>query len=104
MRKHLNLMEAALYQSFSVSLIHRMRNATEIHLGISGDKIEVNPVTNKVSALSGIFQGSSGVKPVTYNMDTIADCSIVDEKYGKKVRTEDTLSVLLSWDYGQKDE
>ncbi|CAG0916636.1 unnamed protein product [Notodromas monacha] len=82
MRKHLLVMEAALYESYSVSLLQRMRGGTEIHLGISGDKIEVNPVSK--SSGFGLLAGGGFAKPVTYNMDSIADCSIVEEKYGRK--------------------
>ncbi|CAG0920079.1 unnamed protein product [Notodromas monacha] len=79
MRKHLSVMEASLYESFIVSLVQKIGTA-EIHLGISGEKIEVNPVTKS----SGILPSVIPVKPVTYHIDSIADCSIVDEKYGKK--------------------
>jgi hypothetical protein len=82
MRKHLSVMEASLYESFIVALLQKLGTA-EIHLGISGDKIEVNPVVRPPRF--GILPARvHQVKPATYHIDSIADCSIVDEKYGKK--------------------
>ncbi|XP_046403798.1 stress-activated map kinase-interacting protein 1 [Ischnura elegans] len=44
MRGHMTALEAPLYQSFRVLVLGRMRVRTEVHLGISGEKIEVDPI------------------------------------------------------------
>ncbi|XP_071443140.1 stress-activated map kinase-interacting protein 1 [Hetaerina americana] len=44
MRGHMTALEAPLYQSFRVLVLGRMRVRTEVHLGISGEKIEMDPV------------------------------------------------------------
>ncbi|KAG8229362.1 hypothetical protein J437_LFUL007170 [Ladona fulva] len=44
MKGHMTALEAPLYQSFRVVVLGRMRLRTEVHLGISGEKIEMDPV------------------------------------------------------------
>jgi hypothetical protein len=76
MQGHMIAMEAPLYQSYRVYIINRVRAKTEIHLGISGEKVEIDPVIQqKVSAKFWNRQ-----KAVSYDMDTIAACDLTDTK------------------------
>lgn len=70
-------MEAPLYQCYKVFIIHKVLTKTEIHLGISGDKIEIDPVQQKNSKF-WVRQ-----KAVSYHMDSVAWCEILDKKSGR---------------------
>lgn len=53
-----------------------MRTKTEIHLGVSGEKIEIDPVIQqKVSAKLWNRQ-----KAVSYDMDCVVACDLTDTK------------------------
>lgn len=53
-----------------------MRAKTEIHLGISGDKIEIDPViTGK-----GASRFWNRQRAVSYQMENIAWCELIDRK------------------------
>ncbi|KAK3593720.1 hypothetical protein CHS0354_013618 [Potamilus streckersoni] len=68
------------YKSFIVSMVHRLRTNTDVQLGISGEKIEIDPVGSKGS--SRLFRQ----RAVTYDADSIADCEVIEEKNtGKSV-------------------
>lgn len=72
------VMEAPLYQSYRVYHIHkRLFYKTEIHLGISGEKIEINPIQHPT-----ILRKPQ--KPVTHDIENIAACEILDLKYTGK--------------------
>ncbi|XP_069697970.1 target of rapamycin complex 2 subunit MAPKAP1 isoform X2 [Periplaneta americana] len=76
MQGHMIAMEAPLYQSYRVYIINKVRAKTEIHLGVSGEKIEIDPVIQqKVSAKFWNRQ-----KAVSYDMDSIAACDLTDTK------------------------
>nr|CAD7396535.1 unnamed protein product [Timema cristinae] len=75
MRNHLDMIDAPIYQSYRVYIINKMRTKTEINLGISGEKIEIDPVVQqKVSAKFWNRQ-----KPVSYPMDSVAACDLIDK-------------------------
>ena len=40
---HLNIYEVHLFQSFDVQMITKVRTKVDIHLGISGEKVEIDP-------------------------------------------------------------
>ncbi|XP_022279527.2 target of rapamycin complex 2 subunit MAPKAP1 isoform X3 [Vulpes vulpes] len=64
------------YKSFKVSMIHRLRFTTDVQLGISGDKIEIDPVTNqKASTKFWIKQ-----KPISIDSDLLCACDLAEEK------------------------
>lgn len=76
MQGHMIAMEAPLYQSYRVYIINKVRAKTEIHLGVSGEKVEIDPVMQqKVSAKFWNRQ-----KAVSYDMDNIAACDLIDAK------------------------
>lgn len=77
---HTSKLEAPLYRCFHVYLIHSIaRVKTEVQLGISGDKIEIDPIQQK----STKFWPRQ--KPANHTMDSIAHCSIVERKSSKSV-------------------
>ncbi|XP_039178841.1 target of rapamycin complex 2 subunit MAPKAP1 isoform X1 [Crotalus tigris] len=64
------------YKSFKVSMIHRLRFTTDVQLGISGDKVEVDPVTNqKASTKFWIKQ-----KPISIDSELLCTCDLAEEK------------------------
>ncbi|GIZ01338.1 target of rapamycin complex 2 subunit MAPKAP1 [Caerostris extrusa] len=72
---HMKAVEAPLYRSFNVILIQKMGLNYDVQLGISGEKVEINPLPPKGAAkLLGRQQ-----KPATLYMDSIAACEIVSK-------------------------
>ncbi|KAG9477892.1 hypothetical protein GDO78_013075 [Eleutherodactylus coqui] len=64
------------YKSFKVSMIHRLRFTTDVQLGISGEKVEIDPVTNqKTSTKFWIKQ-----KPISIDSDLLCACDLAEEK------------------------
>ncbi|XP_027631405.1 target of rapamycin complex 2 subunit MAPKAP1 isoform X2 [Tupaia chinensis] len=64
------------YKSFKVSMLHRLRFTTDVQLGISGDKVEIDPVTNqKASTKFWIKQ-----KPISIDSDLLCACDLAEEK------------------------
>uniref|UniRef100_A0AAG5DU58 Stress-activated map kinase-interacting protein 1 n=1 Tax=Anopheles atroparvus TaxID=41427 RepID=A0AAG5DU58_ANOAO len=71
---HTSKIEAPLYRSFQVHVIHKSRFRTEVQLGISGDRFEVDPTPQKASKFW------NRQKPAYHTMDSVAACSIIDRK------------------------
>ncbi|XP_011304449.1 target of rapamycin complex 2 subunit MAPKAP1 [Fopius arisanus] len=83
MKGHTTAMEAPLYQLYRVHIINKVRAKTEIHLGISGDKIEIDPViTGK-----GASRFWHRQRAVSYQMDNIAWCELTETKGSKTTFT-----------------
>ncbi|XP_034949832.1 target of rapamycin complex 2 subunit MAPKAP1 [Chelonus insularis] len=79
MKGHTTAMEAPLYQLYRVYIINKVRAKTEIHLGISGDKIEIDPViTGK-----GANRFWNRQRAVSYQMENIAWCEMTESKGSK---------------------
>ncbi|RZC35178.1 target of rapamycin complex 2 subunit MAPKAP1 [Asbolus verrucosus] len=76
---HKKAMEAPLYKSYKVYMVNKMRTKVEIHLGISGEKIEIDPV-QKNSKFVLVKQ-----KPMNHDMDMIAWCETVDIKSNRTI-------------------
>ncbi|XP_048245100.1 target of rapamycin complex 2 subunit MAPKAP1-like isoform X2 [Haliotis rufescens] len=66
------------YKSYIVNMVHKLRTNTEVQLGVSGEKVEIDPVTNK--GTGRLFKQ----KAVTYDADNIADCDIVENRSNGK--------------------
>ncbi|XP_041369186.1 target of rapamycin complex 2 subunit MAPKAP1-like isoform X2 [Gigantopelta aegis] len=62
------------YKSYIVSMVHRLIPNSDVQLGISGEKVEIDPVVSKGSVR--LFRQ----RPVTYDADSIADCDILEQK------------------------
>ncbi|KAJ8890137.1 hypothetical protein PR048_009644 [Dryococelus australis] len=76
MKGHMTAMEAPLYQSYRVNIINKMRSKSEIHLGVSGEKVEIDPVVQqKVSARFWNKQ-----RAVSYDIDSVAACDLTETK------------------------
>ncbi|XP_017880673.1 stress-activated map kinase-interacting protein 1 isoform X1 [Ceratina calcarata] len=83
MEGHATAMEAPLYQSYRVYIINKVRTKTEIYLGISGEKIEINPIITGKGA--GRFWNRQ--RAVSYRIDNIAWCEITETKGSKTIFT-----------------
>lgn len=83
MEGHTTAMEAPLYQSYRVYVINKMRAKTEIYLGISGEKIEINPVATG----KGASRFWNRQRAVSYHIDNIAWCEITEIKESKTMFT-----------------
>ncbi|XP_062707347.1 stress-activated map kinase-interacting protein 1 [Aedes albopictus] len=79
MKDHTSKLDAPLYRAFNVYMVHKARIKTEVQLGISGDKLEIDPIQQKSSKLW------PRQKPANHSMDSVAHCSIVDRKSSKSV-------------------
>lgn len=64
------------YQTYIVDLQHKLWTKTQVQLAISGEKIEIDPVLGKAL----LFKQ----KAVTHDTDSIAFCSLLDEKHSDK--------------------
>ncbi|XP_063972241.1 stress-activated map kinase-interacting protein 1 [Diachasmimorpha longicaudata] len=83
MKGHTTAMEAPLYQLYRVNMLNRVISKTEIQLGISGDKIEIDPViTGRVA--SRLW---NRLRAVSYQMDHIAWCELTEYKGAKAIFT-----------------
>ncbi|XP_012349336.1 target of rapamycin complex 2 subunit MAPKAP1 isoform X2 [Apis florea] len=83
MEGHTTAMEAPLYQSYRVYIINKVRTKSEIYLGISGEKIEINPIITGKGA--GRFWNRQ--RAVSYQIDNIAWCEITETKGSKTTFT-----------------
>uniref|UniRef100_A0A3Q3N1J0 Target of rapamycin complex 2 subunit MAPKAP1 n=1 Tax=Mastacembelus armatus TaxID=205130 RepID=A0A3Q3N1J0_9TELE len=64
------------YKSFKISMIHKLRFTTDVQLGISGEKVEIDPVANqKASTKFWIRQ-----KPISIDSDHLCACDLVEER------------------------
>uniref|UniRef100_G3Q2Z4 Target of rapamycin complex 2 subunit MAPKAP1 n=1 Tax=Gasterosteus aculeatus aculeatus TaxID=481459 RepID=G3Q2Z4_GASAC len=64
------------YKSFKISMIHKLRFTTDVQLGVSGEKLEIDPVTNqKASTKFWIRQ-----KPISIDSDHLCACDLVEER------------------------
>ncbi|NP_001080466.1 target of rapamycin complex 2 subunit MAPKAP1 isoform X1 [Xenopus laevis] len=71
-----DMLSSHQYKSFKVSMIHRLRFTTDVQLGISGEKVEIDPVTNqKTSTKFWIKQ-----KPISIDSDLLCACDLAEEK------------------------
>ncbi|XP_050303512.1 stress-activated map kinase-interacting protein 1 [Anthonomus grandis grandis] len=76
---HNKAMEAPLYKSYRVSIANKLLWWNiEVHLGISNEKIEIDPITQKNSKLQLVKQ-----TPVSHPMDCIAWCEETESRGSK---------------------
>uniref|UniRef100_A0A1Q3F155 Putative stress-activated map kinase-interacting protein 1 n=1 Tax=Culex tarsalis TaxID=7177 RepID=A0A1Q3F155_CULTA len=74
---HTSKLEAPLYRSFQVLIVHKARLKTEVQLGISGDKLEIDPIQQK----SAKFWPRQ--KAANHSMDSVVHCSTIERKSSK---------------------
>lgn len=77
MKVDLTAIEALLYQSFHVYILNKMRAKAEVVLGISGDKIEVDPVVHSHTKVSGKLWKQ---KALSYDIHLIVSCELMESK------------------------
>ncbi|KAF7285843.1 hypothetical protein GWI33_009816 [Rhynchophorus ferrugineus] len=88
---HNKAMEAPLYKSYRVSLVNKLRWWNmEVHLGISNDKIDVDPIVQKNSKLQLVK-----VTPTSHSMETIVWCQ-EQETRGNKMTFEIIYACIMS--------
>lgn len=75
MNVHDTMVEAPIYRAYRVSFISKKHLRTVVQLGISGDKIEIDPIQQKNATL--FFKT---VKAIHYSMDSVAWCDIGSRK------------------------
>ncbi|KAL1509467.1 hypothetical protein ABEB36_004194 [Hypothenemus hampei] len=79
MDTHHKAMEAPLYKSYKVFLVNKLWLFNiEVHLGISSEKIEIDPIHHKNSKLQLVKQ-----TPVCHSIDSIASCEETETKGSK---------------------
>ena len=64
------MLDAPLFQSFNVQIISKVRTKIDIHLGISGEKVEIDPQQQPTWS---VYKQ----KACTYDMDNIVSCEVV---------------------------
>lgn len=76
-RGHIKAIEAPVYQSFNVYVLNKVRARSEIHLGISGEKLEIFPVIQqRVSAR--LWGGKQRAE--TFSMEDVVSCDVTEHK------------------------
>lgn len=75
MNVHDAFVEAPIYRAYRVHLISKKHFRSEVQLGISGEKVEIDPLQQKNSTY--FFKP---VKAIHYSMDSVAWCDISSRK------------------------
>ena len=74
--------EAPLYKTYVVSAVHRLSRSVDVQLGISGEKVDINPLpSQKSSTTSKLWPWQP--KAATFLVESIADCEMVNVKNSK---------------------
>lgn len=76
---HNLMIEAPLYRTFRLYIIIKGFFKVEVQLGISGEKLEIDPVQQKNSKFW------SRQKAISYNIESIAYSEIIDQKSNKAI-------------------
>ena len=77
MKVDLIAIESLLYQSYHVYILNKMRGKAEVVLGISGDKIEIDPVVSSHTKVTGKFWKQ---KALSYGIHLIVSCELLESK------------------------
>lgn len=67
------------YRSYRVSQLHKMRSNTDVLLGVSGERLEVDPVSQNKSGFFG-----RPAKPTTYGIKRICACEVLEERSNQR--------------------
>jgi len=90
-------LEAPLFQSFNVEIFTKVRTKVDVHLGVSGDKVEIDPKHQSSSAKFWSKQ-----KAVSYALDIVVSCEIL-EKRQRGDRVCFRMVYLSDSGWGQRD-
>lgn len=77
---HMSGIDALLYKSYKVLLLSKVRTKVEVNLGISGEKIDVDPVLKQNAGAKFL----SKRKPISYDIDYIVACDLTETKSNNK--------------------
>lgn len=69
------------YKSYNITMVNKHRSNSEVILGVSGDRIEVEPVGHSRSFFP---RASKSQKPMTYEVKKICACELLDDKNAAK--------------------
>ncbi|XP_037079864.1 target of rapamycin complex 2 subunit MAPKAP1-like isoform X3 [Pollicipes pollicipes] len=94
----MSAMEATVYQSFKVNMLSNLVIKAPIQLGISGDRVEIDPV--QVRSTLNVSKFLSKPRAVTYQIDSIMECRLWEVKYGGRAIVR--LTYLLPSDGGYR--
>ncbi|XP_058056788.1 stress-activated map kinase-interacting protein 1 [Anopheles bellator] len=78
---HTSKIEAPLYRCFQVHVLQKSRLKTEVQLGISGDRFEIDPVPQRASKFWSRQKSTNQSSP----MDAVAACTIIDRRATKAI-------------------
>ncbi|XP_064400650.1 target of rapamycin complex 2 subunit MAPKAP1-like [Halichondria panicea] len=73
------------YKAYRVIQMHKVRSNTEVLLGVSGQFIEVDPVSQSRSGLPSILRSKSAQKSNKYDIQKICACEITDDRNAQRV-------------------
>uniref|UniRef100_A0A0K8TMX3 Putative stress-activated map kinase-interacting protein 1 n=1 Tax=Tabanus bromius TaxID=304241 RepID=A0A0K8TMX3_TABBR len=76
---HNSMIEAPVYRTYRVNILSKGFFKSEVQLGISGERIEIDPVQQKNSKFW------ARQKAISYNIETIAYCERLEQKNNKAV-------------------
>lgn len=77
METHDSLVESIFYQAYRVYFITKKHFKIEVQLGISGEKIEIDPIQQKNTKFW------AKMKAIHYSMNSVAHCEILEEKQNR---------------------
>lgn len=92
MKGHTIMMEAPLYRSYRVKIFTKGLFKTDIQLGISGEKLEIDPVQPQNSKFW------SRQKPISHSMDLVVWCEIEET-----TRSRSTVRIVYSTGLSSSD-
>lgn len=72
--KPVSFLDAPLFQSFNVQILSKVRTKIDIHLGISGEKVEIDPQQQQPTW--SVYKQ----KACSYDMDSVVSCEVVDKQ------------------------
>ncbi|CAG9865287.1 unnamed protein product [Phyllotreta striolata] len=75
---HNKLMEAPLYRSFRAFMVSKVKPKIEVNIGVSGERIEIDPVPQKGTKLLPFK-----AKSISHPMENIAHCELTEDRSNK---------------------
>ncbi|XP_065210665.1 target of rapamycin complex 2 subunit MAPKAP1 [Planococcus citri] len=72
--------DALLYKSYKVFLLSKVRTKVEVNLGISGEKIDIDPVVKQHTSTKFLAKR----KPISYDFDHVVACDLTETKSHNK--------------------
>lgn len=95
MDQHDSMIESYFYSAYRLYFITRKHFKVEVQLGISGEKIEIDPIQQKNTNIL------KKIKAIHYSMDSVAFCDFIEQK-PNRVRFRITYSLSFTEQGGGK--